>query len=147
MIQLNLSPERRVLRQFAWFGVVGLPFLTAFVVKTVTGLGWTAPELWTHLAVLVVLGVAVVALVALELGVDLLAHALFAALSIVAIPIGFVISHVLIAAVYYLVLTPIALVFRLTGRDVIGKRLDRDAASYWHQRDGDRPASSYFKLY
>ena len=78
MIQLNLSPERRVLRQFAWFGVVGLPFLTAFVVKTVTGLGWASPELWTHLAVLVVLGVAVVALVALELGVDLLAHALFA---------------------------------------------------------------------
>ena len=85
--------------------------------------------------------------VAFELGVDLLAHGLFAGLSIVAIPIGFVISHVLIAAVYYLVLTPIALVFRVTGRDVIGKQLDRSAASYWHVREGKRPAASYFKLY
>jgi hypothetical protein len=94
-----------------------------------------------------VLGVAVAAMVLLELGVDLLARALFVGLSVVAIPIGFVISHVLIAAVYYLVLTPIALVFRLTGRDVIGKKLDREAKSYWHVRDGVRPASSYFKLY
>ncbi len=147
MIQLNLSPERRVLRQFAWFGVVGLPFLTAFIVKTVTGAAWSDPDLWGHLAVLIVLAVAVTAVITFELGVDLLAHGLFAGLSIVAIPIGFVISHVLIAAVYYLVLTPIALVFRVTGRDVIGKQLDRSAASYWHVREGKRPAASYFKLY
>ncbi|MGC6486088.1 MAG: hypothetical protein ACON4Z_00445 [Planctomycetota bacterium] len=147
MIQINLSPERRVLRQFAWFGVVGLPFLTAFVVKTATGLAWGAPELWAHLAVLVVAAVAVLAVIAFELGVDLVARALFVALSIVAIPIGFVISHVLIAAVYYLVLTPIALALRLTGRDVLGMKLDRQAASYWHHRQGERAASSYFKLY
>ncbi|MCK5940684.1 MAG: hypothetical protein KAI24_01845 [Planctomycetes bacterium] len=147
MIKLNLSPERRVLRQFAWFGIVGLPFLTAFVVKTITGLAWTDAALWSHLAVLVVLGVAVVALMLFELGVELLAHALFALLSIVAIPIGFVLSHVLIALVYYLVLTPIALVFRVMGRDVIGKKLDPEAKSYWHERAGKRPAASYFKLY
>ena len=44
-------------------------------------------------------------------------------------------------------LTPIALVFRVTGRDVIGKQLDREAATYWRERSGDRRASSYFKLY
>ena len=147
MIKLNLSPERRVLRQFAWFGVIGLPFLTAFLVKTATGAAWSDQALWGHLAVLIVLGVAVTAVVTFELGVDLLAHALFAGLSIVAIPIGFVLSHVLIAAIYYLVLTPIALVFRVTGRDVIGKQLDREAATYWRERSGDRRASSYFKLY
>ncbi|MEC7725911.1 MAG: hypothetical protein VYD05_10390, partial [Planctomycetota bacterium] len=94
MIKLNLSPERRVLRQFAWFGVVGLPFLTAFIVKAATGAAWSAPALWGHVAVLIALGVAVTAAVTFELGVDLLAHALFAGVSIVAIPIGFVISHV-----------------------------------------------------
>lgn len=147
MIHINFSPERRVLRQFAWFGVVGLPFLAAFVVKTASGLPWAAPELWGHLAVLVVAAVAVLAVIALELGVDILSRGLFVALSLVAIPIGFVLSHVLIAAIYYLVLTPIALALRLTGRDVLGMKLDREAASYWHHRAGDRPASSYFKLY
>ena len=147
MIHINFSPERRVLRQFAWFGVVGLLFLAAFVVKTASGLPWAAPELWGHLAVLVVAAVAVLAVIALELGVDILSRGLFVALSLVAIPIGFVLSHVLIAAIYYFVLTPIALALRLTGRDVLGMKLDREAASYWHHRAGDRPASSYFKLY
>ena len=147
MIQINLSPERRVLRKFAWFGDVGLPLLAAFVVKTAAGLPWTAAELWGHLGVLVVAVVAVLAVICFELGVDLVARALFVALSIVAIPIGFVISHVLIAVVYYLVLTPIGLALRLTGRDVLGKKLDKQAPSYWHHRDRARPASSYFKLY
>ena len=147
MIKLNVSPERRVLRQFAWFSVVGLPALAAVVVKNVVGLAWADPDLWGHLAVVSVAAAAVLALVAFELGLDLLARALFVGLSIVAIPIGFVISHVLLAVVYYLVMTPIALLLRLTGRDVIGKRLDRDAATCWHERTGDRPASSYFKLY
>jgi len=147
MINVNLSPERSVLRQFAWFGVVGLPVFAAFVVKMATGMQWGDPALWGHLAVLVVAAVAVLAVIAFELGVDALSRALFVALSVVAIPVGFVISHVLIAGVYYLVLTPIGLALRLTGRDMLGRKLDRQATSYWHHRDGDRPASSYFKLY
>ena len=147
MIKINLSPEPRVLRQFAWFGLVGSPVLTAFVVKTARGQSWGDVDLWTDVAVLAVLAVAAVALVALEIGFDVLARALFITLSLVAVPIGFVVSHVLIALVYYLVVTPIALVFRLTGRDVLGKRLDPGMTSYWHERRGERAPSSYFKLY
>ena len=80
-------------------------------------------------------------------GVTFLSRALFVVLSVAFVPIGFVLSHVLLAVIYYLVLTPIALVLRLTGRDVIGKKLDPDAKSYWHERSGERPAKSYFKLY
>ena len=68
-------------------------------------------------------------------------------LSVAFVPIGFILSHVLLAGVYYLVLTPIALFFRITGRDMIGKKLDKNAKSYWIERSGDRPAASYFKLY
>ena len=141
MIKLNVSPERRVLRQFAWFSVVGLPALAAVVVKNVVGLAWADPELWGHLAVVSVAAAAVLALVAFELGLDLLARAWFVGLSIVAIPIGFVISHVLLAVVYYLVMTPIALLLRLTGRDVIGKRLDAGRGSWWSCSAGRRSSS------
>ena len=147
MIKINLSPEPRVLRQFAWVGLFGLPLLTAFVVKTARGQAWSDVELWSDAAVLAVLALAAVALIALELGSGALARALFVTLSAVAIPIGFVVSHVLIALVYYFVVTPIAMVFRLTGRDVLGKRLDPGMTSYWHERRGARSASSYFKLY
>ena len=68
MIKINLSPEPRVLRQFAWVGLFGLPLLTAFVVKTARGQAWSDVELWSDAAVLAVLSLAAVALIALELG-------------------------------------------------------------------------------
>lgn len=45
-------------------------------------------------------------------------------------PVGYVMSTVVLAAIYYSVLTPIAALFRLGGRDVLGLR-KREAESYW----------------
>jgi hypothetical protein len=45
-------------------------------------------------------------------------------------PVGYVMSTVVLAAIYYGVLTPIAVLFRLGGRDVLGLR-KREADSYW----------------
>ncbi|MFN3243077.1 MAG: SxtJ family membrane protein [Planctomycetota bacterium] len=141
MIKLDLKPEERIVRQFAFFAVLGLPLLAWFVLRLVTTFEWAHPVFLAAAAV----GVSQLGLYLI--GVRVLSRALFLGLSILFVPIGFVISHVLIALVYYLVLTPIALVFRLMGRDVIGKKLDPNTKSYWHERSGDRPASSYFKLY
>jgi hypothetical protein len=66
---------------------------------------------------------------------------------LVAYPIGLVVSTVLIGVIFYALITPIGLVFRVIGRDVMGKRLDKSAATYWHVRGAPRPATSYFKLY
>ena len=141
MIKLNLNPEPRVLRQFAWLAPIGLPLLTAVVLRLFGVFAWSHPALWIAAAV------GALALTLLLLGIEAPARAVFCVVTLIAMPIGFVISHVLIAVVYYLVLTPIGLVFRLMGRDVIGKRLDPARQSYWHERRATRPASSYFKLY
>ena len=141
MIKIDLKPGERMVRQFAWFAVIGLPMLAGIVLHLVATFEWTHPVFLTVAAVGVAqLGLSLV-------GVQLVSRALFVGLSVLFAPIGFIISHVLMATIYYLVVTPIALVFRLTGRDVIGKRLDANAKSYWHERSGDRPAASYFKLY
>ena len=42
-------------------------------------------------------------------------------------PIGWVVSHLLLAIVYYLVLTPIGLVMRLFGGDPMHRGFDRSA--------------------
>lgn len=141
MIKLDLKPEERIVRQFAWFAVIGLPLLAWFALRTFATFGWEDPVFLTVAAV----GVSQLGLYLA--GVRLLSRLLFVGLSILFVPIGFIISHVLLAAVYYLVLTPIALVFRLTGRDVLGKKLDRNAKTYWHERTGDQSPASYFKLY
>ena len=141
MIKLDLKPDERIVRQFAWFAVLGLPLLAWFAMRTFATFDWAHPVFLTVAAV----GVSQLGLYLA--GVRVLSRVLFVGLTILFVPIGFLISHVLLAAVYYLVLTPIALVFRLTGRDVIGKKLDPNAKSYWHERSGDRPSASYFKLY
>ena len=72
---------------------------------------------------------------------------IYCALMVVAFPIGFVISHVMMWFIYYVVITPIGLVFRVMGRDMLGRRLEPQKASYWHERSRPRDPASYFKLY
>lgn len=141
MLKLDLKPEPRILRQFAYVAVVGLPLLTGLILRLC---GCWA---WTHPAMLVAVGVALLQLAVFAAGNTSLTRWLFVGLTIIALPIGFVLSHVLMATIYYLVITPIGLAFRLTGRDVMGRKLNPKQASFWHDRGPKRAPSSYFKLY
>ncbi len=147
MIKLDLKPSPRILGQFAKIAAIALPLAAAFFTRGEAR--WFAPWNWHwgHTAVLWLAGVGVVQLAGFLAGFRLLTLWLYIALTLVAFPIGFVISHVLMAVIYYLVITPIGLVFRLMGRDVLGKRIDKQQASYWHVRTAPRDPASYFKLY
>lgn len=46
-----------------------------------------------------------------------------------------VLGRVAIAVLFFGVLTPLALVMRVWGRDPLRRRLDPDAPSYWLARD------------
>ena len=59
-------------------------------------------------------------------------------------PVGFVISHVVLALVYFLVLTPIGLTMRLFGHDPLSRKFDPGARSYWKPRHETKPTESYF---
>lgn len=141
MIKLDLNPAPHIIKQFAWFAVIGMGLLAFAVLKFTVGFEWDHP------AFLICLGIGALQLVLFLAGVPHLSKLLFIVLSVAFVPIGFILSHVLLAGVYYLVLTPIALFFRIIGRDVIGKKLDKNAKTYWIERSGDQPAASYFKLY
>ena len=53
-------------------------------------------------------------------------------------PIGWVVSHLALGIIYYGIFTPVALVFRLMGRDPLNRRLDRQASTYWEPYEPDR---------
>lgn len=48
-----------------------------------------------------------------------------------ALAIGTVMTAVLLSVFFLLVITPVGLFFRLIGRDVLQRKFDRQAASYW----------------
>ncbi len=89
---------------------------------------------------------------ALALGVPLAGLAwprglrhLFVGLSYATYPVGFVVSHVVLALLYYLVLTPIGLLLKLCRHDPLARRFDPAAPTYWQQRDNPKPPASYLR--
>jgi hypothetical protein len=141
MLKVDFRPAPHILRQFAYIAIVGVPLVALLILKL------CGVFEWSHPAMLAAAGVGLVQALLFMLGVKIVTHAVYVVLMVVAMPIGFVLSHVLIAAIYYLVITPIGLIFRLIGRDAIGRKLDPKAASYWVVRGAVRAKASYFKLY
>jgi hypothetical protein len=63
-------------------------------------------------------------------------------------PIGWVMSHLILGVIYFLVLTPIGLLLRVSGRDALKLGFDRSATTYWTERpSSDDDLESYFRGY
>jgi hypothetical protein len=66
-------------------------------------------------------------------------------LSYATYPVGFAVSYVVLALVYFLALTPIGLTMRLFGRDPLSRKFEPGADTYWKSRERTKPVESYFK--
>ena len=62
-------------------------------------------------------------------------------------PIGFVVSNVVLAIVFYGVVSPIGLLAKLTGRNALQLGFDRDAKTYWNPRQQIKDPRRYFRQY
>ena len=62
-------------------------------------------------------------------------------------PIGWVISHLLLSIIYYLLLTPIGIIMRLVGYDPMNRTLEKKRETYWVARQQVLDPNRYFKQY
>lgn len=146
MITVNWNPDRSQLRSFgvACVVVFGALGLWAFFWHALLGLPlpervsrWVAIGLWGVAATSGIL--AVTAPSALTL--------LYRALTAVSLPIGYVVSHVVVAIVFFGVLTPIGLIFRVVGRDPLCRRQDLARRTYWEPRAIPGGAKRYYRQF
>ncbi len=72
---------------------------------------------------------------------------LFVVLSAVSYPIGVVVFHVVMAMVFYLVITPVGILFKIIGRDALHRRFDPSAATYWIRRKPPADVKQYFRQF
>lgn len=63
---------------------------------------------------------------------------------LVTLPIGWVVSFILLSAFYFLLLAPLGLIFRLIGRDPLCRKFDPNAKSYWLSRQQPKGLEQYF---
>lgn len=136
MIEIDRHPSPRTLRQFAALFLAALG-IAGFVVLRRTGLVEPALAVW---AVALVVGVAgLIRPRAIRL--------VWVGMLYAAFPLGWLVSHLLLGIVLYLVFTPIGLLLRLLGRDPLERGFDPRASSYWTERRQADRMERYFRQF
>ena len=136
ILELASRPSRRDL---AWFGPILLVVFAMF--GAMAWFRFDAPRvavaLWAFGAVV---GLLYFAIPALRIP-------LYLAWMRLVFPLGWTISHVVLAVLFFLVVTPIALVMRIVRHDPLKRRWDRSASSYWTDHRTGEEISRYLRQY
>ena len=72
---------------------------------------------------------------------------IFVAWLVLAFPIGWLVSRVVLMILFWGVLTPVGVVQRLFGRDVLGLRRPQHVTSYWMPKERSTEVRSYFRQF
>lgn len=137
LITVNTEPTSRDLRLF---GLLLPPFvaLAGLLVVAKTHSGFAAGAVWRAGA----------ALSLVYLLVPRLRRAIFVGWSYLTYPIGWTVSTAILAAVFFMVVTPIGLLARLVGHDPLHRRRSgAPVESYWERREPERDVESYFRQF
>jgi len=137
MSENGTSPSRGQLR---WFAVVTVPI----------GCGVAAAMAWHYadqrgIAWGLLLAGAILAAVGLARPAAI--RPLYTVCTVATYPIGWTITHLLMAVAYYLVVTPVGLGLRLFGHSAIRRQVDRSADTYWVKRPSADDLEQYFRQF
>jgi len=142
-VQIHATDKQ--LRQFGYAGLIIFGALGAWALVYQTLLGYGLGESY-----MIVGGLLVALSACCGLGAIAWPKAvrpIYIVMALVAFPIGFVISHVVLALVYYLVFTPIGLIMRLLGKDLMHRKIDPDANTYWTEHPQTTDMRRYHRQY
>ena len=136
LIRIDRHPTTRQLRVFAVGWIVALGFL-GFLLRRWLDSPLPAAAVW--------LGAVAVPLAGM-VHRPVLRWA-WLALAHLAYPIGWAVSHLVLAAVYFLLVTPIGLVLRALGHDPLARRPDPGADSHWRRREPPAGVEDYLRQF
>jgi hypothetical protein len=145
MLQLNLNPDERTLKQFGFIalGAFGLLAACAFYETWMFafGLGGMRIPVAAALAGLGVLSGL------LSLAWPKGNKALFLGLTVISYPIGLVMSYVIMGVLFFAIFAPIGGLLRMAGVDPMQRALRKGEPSYWSSARAKRSKDSYFRQF
>ncbi len=133
-VEINWHPKRKQLQNFGKIALIA----TAVISLLLYLLKGVAIQ-WASIIFAAGLIIFLSSVISLRL-----TRGIYVVLTAVTFPIGLTVSFMLLAAFYFLLLAPLGLFFRLTGRDVLGRKFDPTAESYWQQRKPPDSSERYF---
>ena len=131
---LPLNPSAKMLRQFAALWIVAFAGLAA----------WHGLLHQERTAGLVLAGLAVT-VGPLGLIAPSTIRPIFVGWTVLAFPIGWVVSRVVLLLLFAVVVTPVALFFRVRGRDALALKRKTGATTYWMKKAAAPDLASYFR--
>jgi len=137
LLKANWHPTHKELRSFGTIALIAT-VLISVLLYAIKGLGlrWTLP----------ISAAGLIVFVASRTSLKL-TKIIYLGLTMLTMPIGLVVSFILLAAFYYMVITPIGLVFRLIHRDPLCRKFDDTTDSYWLCRKPSETIDRYFRQF
>jgi hypothetical protein len=133
---ISWHPSDRVLRQFS---VTALAFLAVFACR----LGFPS-----HVGMLQsTLGIVATVMAALGILWPQTIRWPYLCLTLLTLPVGWLVARVLLTALWLGAITPLGLCFRLLGRDALGLSPRGGASSYWESRKPITDARRYLQSF
>ena len=136
MIEINRNPSRKELRIFA----VGEVIFFGIVSWWLYGKTGSLAVAWTTFSIAVIVGI-------IGFCLPKFMRIVYVAWMTAVMPIGWVVSHLMLGVAFYLVITPIGLIMRLVGYDPLHRRFDKDATTYWIPREPQQGTRRYFRQF
>jgi hypothetical protein len=136
LIELKTDPTPRELRMFA---LLWMPLFAGIVGVVLWRRGAVLPPaiLWSGAALVAAVGAFRPRAI----------RPLFVGLIYLTAPIGWVVSHAVLALVYYGVVTPIGLLLRIFGRDAMKRGFDPRATSYFVPAEQGKKSEDYLRQF
>ncbi len=145
MIDLNLHPTPRFLRQFGLICFAGFGVLAGLIFMRQGLLGMDFGDASRPVAVALFAAGAVSGL--LSWISPRANRPLYLLLLFVTYPIGYVLSHVVLGLIFFGMLTSFSFVFKLMRRDALQRSFDRSAKSYWIRHKPVTDLKRYFRQF
>ena len=134
LVEIDWNPKSKQLRSFGKVALVA-SIVIALLLYLLEGVAIK----WVLIIFSFGFIVFVISLISLKL-----TKMIYLGMILLTLPIGYVVSFILLAAFYFLLLAPLGFIFRLIGRDLLNRKFEPSARSYWLSRQPPKGPEQYF---
>jgi hypothetical protein len=134
LIEIDWNPKSKQLQNFGKIALAAT-FIISFLLYLLKGVAIQ----W----VLIICAFGIIIFIISKISLKL-TKLIYLGMILLTMPIGWVVSFILMAAFYFLLLAPLGLFFRLICRDPLYRKFDPTAKSYWMSRRPPKGLEQYF---
>ena len=145
IVDINWNPTRKELRWFAGLLIIFCGIVAWMVNESSQPVASTFPRVISPFAIAIAVAGAVIGITGLARP-DWVRF-VYVAWMVAVSPIAFVVSNLIVAIVFYLVVAPIGFAMKIVRRDALHLEFRDETTSYWQEKQMPKDPRRYFRQY